>query len=106
MKNNFGPALLALGLLTGCGGGGGDSPPILNNPPVTPITVQFKDVVGTAPADAALGQPLAVEWVLPAGVSLRSVVLDATVVAGPTGSQSTCEVSAVLAGASCAGRRG
>lgn len=92
MKKTSGPALLALWLLTGCGGGG-SSPPVANNPPAAPLTVQFNNVTGTTPADAALGQPLAVEWVLPAGVSLRSVVLDATVVAGPIGSQSTCEVA-------------
>ncbi len=92
MKKTSGPALLALWLLTGCGGGG-SSPPGANNPPAAPLTVQFNNVTGTTPADAALGQPLAVEWVLPAGVSLRSVVLDATVVAGPIGSQSTCEVA-------------
>jgi hypothetical protein len=54
----------------------------------------FKSLTGTTPADAGLGQPLPVAWDLPAGVTLRSVSLEASVVAGPAGSQSTCAVNA------------
>ena len=54
----------------------------------------FQDVSGSAPADAALGQPLTVQWALPAGVSAQKVSLDATVLAGPVGNQSSCAVSA------------
>jgi len=51
-------------------------------------------MVGSAPADAALGQPLTVEWELPAGVSIQSVALNATVQAGPAATQTTCEATA------------
>ena len=54
----------------------------------------FKDLVGAAPADAALGQPLNVQWVLPAGISIQKVALDANLLAGPVGNQSNCVVSA------------
>jgi CotH kinase protein len=91
-------ALVVAGLLVGCGGGGSDSggspnpnpnPPVVNLPPAA-----FKDVVGTAPADAALGQPLNVQWVLPAGASLSSVVLDATALSGGSPTKSSCIVTA------------
>lgn len=87
---------LILVLLAACGGsGGGDSSPPPGGPPssgMPPVT--FKGLSGTTPADAALGQPLNVEWELPAGVSIKSVALAATVMAGPVGSQSSCTVSA------------
>ena len=93
MKRSIRAAYLLFGFLAGCGGsGGGDSAP--SPPPVALPPVVFKNLVGSAPADAALGQPLAVEWELPAGVSIQSVALDATVQAGPVASQATCNVSA------------
>jgi len=49
---------------------------------------------GTAPADLALGQPLTVQWVLPAGVAIASISMDATVQAGPAASRSSCVVNA------------
>ena len=88
-------ALLAAGLLAGCGGGGGSDngvtspPPVVGLPPVT-----FKDVTGTAPADAGLGQPFNVQWVLPAGVSISSVVLDATALSGVSPTKASCVVTA------------
>jgi hypothetical protein len=87
-------ALVAAGLLVGCGGGGGSdgggtSPPVGNLPPVV-----FKDVIGTAPADAGLGQPFNIQWVLPAGVSVSSVVLEATAMSGVSPAKSSCVVSA------------
>lgn len=82
-------------VLSGCGGGGSGSapPPGSSNPPPALGTVAFKDVVGTAPADAALGQPLNVEWVLPTGAPIASVSLDASLAAGPGGS-TTCTATA------------
>ena len=53
----------------------------------------FKDVTGTTPADAALGQALTVEWILPTGSTLASVSLDAALRAGPA-SQTSCSASA------------
>ena len=87
-------ALVAAGLLVGCGGGGSDggggtNPPVVNLPPVV-----FKDVVGTAPADAGLGQPFNVQWVLPAGASISSVVLDATALSGVSPTKASCVVTA------------
>lgn len=87
-------ALVAAGLLAGCGGGGPDSsgganPPVGSLPPVA-----FKDVVGTAPADAGLGQPFNVQWVLPAGASISSVVLDATAFSGVSPTRASCVVTA------------
>jgi len=87
-------ALVAAGLLAGCGGGGSDSgggtsPPVGNLPPVT-----FKDVLGAAPADAGLGQLFNVQWVLPAGASISSVVLDATALSGVGPAKASCVVTA------------
>jgi len=93
MKRSIRAAYLLLGFLAGCGGsGGGDSAP--SPTPVALPPVVFKNLVGSAPADAALGQPLAVEWVLPAGVSIQSVALDATVKGGPVATPTTCTVTA------------
>jgi hypothetical protein len=92
MKGLLRFAFLSLGLLAGCGGSGGGSP-APDPPPALPPVV-LSGVTGTTPADAALGQPLAVQWELPAGISIRSVALEATVVAGPVGNQSQCTVSA------------
>ncbi len=69
--------------------GGGANPPVGNLPPVV-----FKDVVGTTPADAALGQPFNVQWVLPAGTSISSVVLDATALSGVSPTKASCVVTA------------
>jgi hypothetical protein len=91
-------ALAALTLLAGCGGGGGggssgggtpNPPPAAISPPVV-----FKDVTGSAPADAGLGQPLNVQWVLPSNIAISSVVLDATVTSGTSPASSTCSVTA------------
>ena len=86
--------LLAAGVVGGCGGsdgGGGAQPPV--NPPVDTLpTVTFKDLAGSTPADAALGRPLEVQWVLPASVSVRSVALEARLQAGPSSSVATCVV--------------
>jgi hypothetical protein len=87
-------ALMAAGLLVGCGGGGSDNggtpnPPVVNLPPAV-----FTDVVGTAPADAALGQPFNVQWVLPANASISSVVLDATALSGVSPAKQSCVVTA------------
>ena len=79
MKKLIRLAFLSIGFLSGCGGSGGSTPPppvVVNPPPLPPIV--FKDLAGVAPADAALGQPLNVQWVLPAGVSIASVALDAS----------------------------
>ena len=92
MKKTLSIACLLSGLLAACGGGSGGSPsppPSLGIPPAT-----FKNLVGTAPADAALGQPLPVEWELPAGVNIQSVALKATATGGPAGAPANCDVSA------------
>jgi CotH protein len=80
-------------LLAGCGGGsnGGGTP---NPPVVTLAPVVFKDVTGSAPADAGLGQPFNVQWVLPTGATISSVVLDATAMSGPGPTKSTCSATA------------
>lgn len=86
---------IALLVLAGCGGsGGGSNPPDNGNnpPPLAPVV--FKELAGTAPADVALGQPLNVEWVLPANATIATVSLDAQLQAGPTASQTTCSASA------------
>jgi len=85
-------ALTAAALLAGCGGGGGGGTP--DPPPVTIAPVVFKDVTGSAPADAGLGQPFNVQWVLPANVTVSSVVLDATTKSGANPTASTCTVPA------------
>jgi hypothetical protein len=101
MRTSVRPAPCSLGalvtiLLAACGGSGaGDSNPPIGNPPPTAMPpAVFKNVVGTTPADAALGQPLALEWDLPAGVSIRSVKLDADLLAGPVSDQTNCSVTA------------
>lgn len=92
MKKLIGLVLLAL---AGCGGsGGGSNPPDNGNNPPPLGAVAFRDLTGTTPADLALGQPLTVEWVPPAGATLASVTLDAQLKAGPTTSQTTCSASA------------
>lgn len=88
---------LAAGLLSACGGGGsgGNPAPGPGDPPGGGIPpVVFKSVIGTAPADAALGQPLTVEWTLPANVSIASIQLEATASAGPAGNRTSCVASA------------
>ena len=87
-------ALVAVGLLAGCGGGGGSDAGSTNPPPVTLSPVVFRDVAGSAPADAALGQSFNVQWVLPAGASIASVVLDATAMSGTSPTRSNCSVTA------------
>ena len=89
--------VLCLGFLAGCGGGsgGGSAPPGGGNPPPLPLApAEFTGLSGTAPADLALGQPLTLQWVLPAGASIASVSLEATVQAGPAASRSSCTVNA------------
>jgi len=95
MKNLVRVAYLSIGFLAGCGGsGGGDSaPPGGGIPPPAIPPVELVGLSGTAPADAALGQPLTVQWALPAGVSIASVALDASLVAGPAGIETYCGVS-------------
>ena len=85
--------LVAAGLLAGCGGGGSDGAGA-NPPPASLAPVIFQGVAGTAPADAGLGQPFNVQWVLPAGASIASVVLDATALSGASPAKSSCVVSA------------
>ena len=94
MKRLVCAALLSFCILAGCGGSGGSNPAPSNPPAAAIPPAEFKDLSGTAPADAALGQPLTVQWVLPAGVSIASVTLAASVVAGPDASQTRCEVTA------------
>jgi len=88
-------ALVASSLLAACGGSGEKSPsPPPGNPPqgeLPPVT--FSDVEGSAPADAALGRPLEVKWILPAAVSISSVALEARLQAGPMSSLATCVVT-------------
>lgn len=96
MKKTLSIAILLSGFLAACGGGGGGGstpPPV--NPPVTGLAPPaFNNLAGTTPADAALGQPLDVQWTLPAGVALQSVTLDAELTAGPQSSPATCEATA------------
>jgi len=87
-------ALVAAGLLAGCGGGGGSDGGGTPNPPVNTIQVAFKNLSGSAPADAALGQPFNVEWELPANVTLSSVALEATATSGISPNTSTCSATA------------
>ena len=83
MKKTLSIAILLSGLLAACGGGGGGSTPPPVNPPATGLAPPaFSNLTGTAPADAALGQPFDVQWTLPAGVTLQSVALDAELTAG------------------------
>ena len=94
-------ALLAVLLLAACGGGGSDDggganpPPVVTLPPVT-----FQGVTGTAPADAALGQPFNVQWVLPAGASISSVVLEATALSGVSPTKASCVATTAALAAS------
>jgi hypothetical protein len=88
---------VALLVIAGCGGSGEGSnpPPSGGNPPPPALPpVAFKNLAGSTPADAALGQPLNVEWELPAGVSIASITLDANLKAGPAANQTTCTASA------------
>lgn len=95
MKRSIWLAFLSAWLAACGGGGGGGSTPPPVNPPVGGLAPpEFKNLTGTAPADAALGRPLEVQWTLPAGVTLQSVVLDAALTAGPAGNTSTCDASA------------
>ncbi len=100
----FWGALVGIALLAGCGGGGSGSPggnppgnpppPTGNDPPPVGPQVQFRDLEGSAPADAALGQPLTVNWTIPAGLTPASITLEATVTAGPVALQTQCSVNA------------
>lgn len=86
-------AISAFVFLGGCSGGsGGSSPPAGGPPPPALTGVAFKGLTGTAPADAALGQPLTVEWTLPTGVALSSVQLEATASSGTGNNRATCSV--------------
>jgi hypothetical protein len=85
---------MAAGLLVGCGGGGSGNGGASNSPVVNLPPAVFTDVVGTAPADAALGQPFNVPWVLPANASISSVVLDATALSGVSPAKQSCVVTA------------
>lgn len=80
-------AIAALSLV-GCSGGGSGGGS--NTPPATLATIQFVGLTGTAPADAALGQPLKVDWSVSAGFAIASVQLDATAQAS---GGATCQVS-------------
>jgi hypothetical protein len=92
MNKSLSLLLVCLGLLS-CGGSGGSSAPDPgNNPPVGQIA--FKDLTGSAPADLGLGQPLTIQWVMPAGFTAQSLSLEATLVAGPSTNSRTCVVSA------------
>ena len=102
MKKTLSIAILLSGFLAACGGGSGSDPAPPPSQGIPPAA--FKNLLGTAPADAALGQALPVEWDLPAGVSLQSVVLSATASGGPVGATVNCEVSAgALAASATAG---
>ncbi|MEJ0086492.1 MAG: CotH kinase family protein [Pseudomonadota bacterium] len=86
---------VAASLLSGCGGGGGaDSGGTPAPPPGGLSPVVFKDLTGTTPADAELGQPFTVQWVLPAGANITAVTLDATALSGTSPGQTSCVVSA------------
>jgi hypothetical protein len=90
-------SLVATMLLVACGGGGGGGGSDNGggaNPPVALGPVAFQGVTGTAPADAGLGQPFNVQWVLPTGTPLSSVVLDATAQSGVSPTKSSCVVTA------------
>jgi hypothetical protein len=87
-------ALVAVGLLVGCGGGGSSSGSATNPPAVTLSPIVFKDLAGSAPADAGLGQPFSVQWVLPTGATISSVVLDATAMSGTSPAKSSCTATA------------
>jgi hypothetical protein len=89
-------ATCAFLVLVGCSGGsgGGSTPTGGSPPPSSSITpVQLKGVIGTAPADAALGQPLTVEWTLPQGFTISSVQLGATATSGELNNPLNCSVS-------------
>jgi hypothetical protein len=89
-------ATCAFLVLVGCSGGsgGGALPTGGSPPPSSTITpVQFKGVIGTAPADAALGQPLTVEWTLPQGFTISSVQLGARATSGELNTPLNCSVS-------------
>jgi hypothetical protein len=87
-------ALVAVGLLAGCGGGSGGGGGTSKPPAATLTPVVFKDLTGVAPADAGLGQPFDVQWVLPTGATLSTVVLEATASSGTGATISRCTVSA------------
>jgi hypothetical protein len=83
--------LASAALLPACGGSGGAQkapPPAQALPPAT-----FTNVVGSAPADAALGNPLEGKWPLPAGVNIQSVALVARLRAGPSPGTANCVVT-------------
>jgi hypothetical protein len=94
MKRPACVSLMAALLLAACGGGGSDNGGGTNPPPANLAPVTFQGVAGTAPADAALGQPFNVQWVLPVGASISSVVLDATALSGVSPTKSSCVVTA------------
>ena len=80
-------ALLAAGLLVACGGGLGRRRRYESPRRSLCRRSNSRVSAGTAPADAGLGQPFDVQWVLPTGVSIASVVLDATSARGPAAYQ-------------------
>lgn len=106
----FWGVLAGIALLAGCGGGGSGSsggdlptnppPPSGNNPPPAGSQIEFRDLEGSAPADAALGQPLTVNWFIPAGLTPASITLEATVYGGSAPPQTQCVVDAGAIGAS------
>lgn len=97
-------AWLLFAVCAGCGGsgsgGGGQTPPVTgappagNPPPAATPQVEFRDLVGNTPADAALGQPLTVQWTVPAGFTVASITLDAVLIGGYTGTRTECVVTA------------
>ncbi len=93
-------AMVGIALLAGCGGGGSGSsggntpPPTGNDPPPAGPQVEFRDLEGSTPADAALGQPLTVNWTIPPGLTPASITLEAAVTAGPVALQTQCTVNA------------
>ena len=99
-RNSAAAIVVAAALLAfGCGGSGGNpsnggTQPPFGSPPPAGLQVAFRDLDGATPADAALGQPLTVNWTVPAGFTPSSITLVASVVAGPSTAQTQCQVSA------------
>lgn len=94
IRTIFAGAIFALALLGGCSGGSsGGSAPTGNQPPPPLTGAAFRGLTGTTPADAALGQPLTVEWTLPTGAALSTVQLEAAASSGTGNERATCAVS-------------